>query len=212
MKKLLSLMLSIAIIVLSIPYAFASESANEGGNVSQIKNIIYLIPDGGGYALYDFANMVKEAGGFNAEKFPNKTHTDKGPMNMKTQLAGSMTTACVTGAVTDSAAAGTAMATGYKTTNGYVGIDKSGIPMANLVEAAESVGKATGIISTYYWSHATPAAFTAHASDRNDIYNIYQQVENKGLEVVLGAGYGSVKNYATIQNAIDNGYTVVGIE
>ena len=209
MKKLLSLILSIAILVISIPCTFASESATESSNAGQIKNIIYLIPDGGGYALYDFANMVKMAGGFNAEKFPTKTYTDTNPMSMRAQLAGSMITAPAPGGVTDSAAAGTAMATGHKTINGFVGIDKDGIPKANLVEAAESVGKATGIISTYHWAHATPATFTAHASDRNDLYNIYQQIENKGLEVVLGVGYGQVSKYATIQNAIDNGYTVV---
>lgn len=205
MKKLLSLMLSLAILVVAIPCTFAAES----GNTGQIKNIIYLIPDGGGYALYDFANMVKVAGGFNAEKFPNKTYTDTKPMSMIPQLAGSMTTAPAPGGVTDSAAAGTAMATGYKTINGFVGIDRNGVPKANLVEAAESVGKATGIISTYHWAHATPATFTAHAPDRNDLYDIYQQIENKGLEVVLGVGYGQVSQYATIQNAIDNGYTVV---
>ncbi|MBE7011303.1 MAG: hypothetical protein E7415_01355 [Ruminococcaceae bacterium] len=209
MKKLLSLILSIVILVISIPCTFASDSVEESNNISQIKNIIYLIPDGGGYALYDFANMVKVAGGFNAELFPYKTYTDTNPMSMSSQLAGSMTTAPVTGGVTDSAAAGTAMATGHKTVNGYVGIDKNGVPKANLVEAAESVGKATGIISTYDWTHATPATFTAHASNRGDKYNIYQQVENRGLEVVLGVGYGQVSAYATIQNAIDNGYTVV---
>lgn len=208
MKRLLSLVLSIAIIALPIPCAIVS--ANAGENGGQIKNIIYLIPDGGGYGLYDFANMVKVAGGFNPEKFPNKTPTDTEPMSMRSQLAGSMTTKSASSAVTDSAAAGTAMSTGYKTVNGYVGIDKNGVPKANLVEAAESVGKATGIISTYHWGHATPASFTAHAVDRSDGYNIYQQIENKELEVVLGVGYGMAAQYgATIQNAVDNGYTVV---
>lgn len=213
MKKLLSLMLSIAILVISIPCTFATESVEEVGNVSQIKNIIYLIPDGGGYALYDFANMVKVEGGFDSTKFPNKTYTDTNPMSMRAQLAGSMITASentlLNGGVTDSAAAGTAMATGNKTINGYIGIDKTGVPKANLVEAAEYVGKSTGIISTYDWTHATPAAFTAHASNRGDVYNIYQQVENRGLEVVLGVGYGNISKPASIQNAIDNGYTVV---
>ena len=143
MKKLLSLMLMIVILVGSFPCAFAAESAGE------IKNIIYLIPDGGGYGPYDFANMVKIAGGFDVTKFPTKTPTTTDPMTMRSYLAGSMTTDCITGAVTDSAAAGTAMATGIKTINGFVGINKDMIPVANLVEAAESVGKATGIISTY---------------------------------------------------------------
>ncbi|MBR4720387.1 MAG: alkaline phosphatase [Clostridia bacterium] len=186
-----------------------SEDAIGGETGNGIKNIIYLIPDGGGYPLYDFANLVKIAGGFNTEKFPYKTPTDTEPMSMRSQLAGSMITKSASSAITDSAAAGTAMATGYKTVNGYVGVDKSFTPKANLVEAAESVGKATGIISTYHWSHATPATFTAHAIDRGDDLNIYQQVENKDLEVVLGVGYGMVSQYATIQNAIDNGYTVV---
>ena len=203
-------MLTVAILAASISCTVVPVRAEEVAGSSQIKNIIYLIPDGGGYGLYDFANLVKEAGGFDPELFPNKTPTEQGPMSMRAQLAGSMTTASASSAVTDSAAAGTAMASGYKTVNGYVGIDKNCVPKANLVEAAESVGKATGIISTYHWSHATPAAFTAHAIDRGDDYNIYQQIENKGLEVVLGVGYGMVSQYgATIQNAIDNGYTVV---
>jgi len=209
MKKLLSLMLSAAIFATAVPDSFGTASAEESGGTGQIKNIIYLIPDGGGYGLYDFANMVKVAGGFSTEKFPNKTPTDTEPMSLRAQLAGSVTTASASSSVTDSAAAGTALSSGYKTINGYIGIDKNSVPKANLVEAAESVGKATGIISTYHWSHATPAAFTAHAQDRGDDYNIYQQVENKDLEVVLGVGYGMVSQYATIQNAIDNGYTIV---
>ncbi|MDO5477945.1 MAG: alkaline phosphatase [Clostridia bacterium] len=201
-KRIVSLMLVLMMLASTV---FVTTYATEG----QIKNIIYLIPDGGGYGPYDFANMVKIAGGFDVTKFPTKTPTTTDPMTMRSYLAGSMTTACITGAVTDSAAAGTAMATGVKTVNGYVGIDRDMIPVANLVEAAESADKATGIISTYHWAHATPAAFTAHAEDRNDLLNIYQQIENKGLEVVLGVGYGNVSQYATIQNAIDAGYTVV---
>lgn len=208
MKKLLSLMLSIVLLVISIPCTFVSVNAENNG--SQIKNIIYLIPDGGGYGLYDFANLVKVSGGFNTEKYPYKTPTEQGPMSMRAFLAGSATTKSASSSVTDSAAAGTALSTGYKSVNGYVGIDKNRAPKANLVEAAESVGKATGIISTYHWSHATPATFTAHAIDRGDDYNIYQQIENKGLEVVLGVGYGMVSQYgATIQNAKNNGYTVI---
>ena len=201
-KRLVSLVLVLMIIASMV---YVSANATEG----QIKNIIYLIPDGGGYPLYDFANMVKIAGGLSDEKFPYKTLTDTTPMAMRAYLAGSMTTSPVTGGVTDSAAAGTAMATGHKTINGYLGVDRAGVPKANLVEAAESVGKSTGLIATYEWVHATPASFSAHAMNRSDYKNIYEQMENKGLEVVLGAGYGAVSEYATIQNAIDKGYIIV---
>lgn len=100
-----------------------------------VKNVIYLIPDGGGYALYDFADMVKKNGGFDTEKYPNKTPTNTDELTMKSYLAGSMKTSPYTGGITDSAAAGTAMATGHKTINGYLGIDYRGRPKANLVEA-----------------------------------------------------------------------------
>ena len=172
MKRLLSFVLAMAMLLTMAPSVMAEEAP-------RIKNVIYMIPDGGGYAPYDFANMVKMAGGFEAGLYPNRTPTDTNKMTLKDYLVGSMRTADVTGGVTDSAAAGTAMSTGYKTYGGRLGINSKGRPVANLVEAAQSVGKATGVISDYTWVHATPAAFGAHVMSRNDYYNIYQQMENK---------------------------------
>ena len=202
-KTLLSLLL-----VLSLSTAI-SLPATVYASTPTIKNVIYMIPDGGGYGSYDFSNMVKQAGGFDAVKFPNKTPTDTTPMALGKQLAGSAKTSPFGGGITDSAAAGTALATGHKTINGRIGVNSNGKPIANLVEAAQKVGKATGIVATYEWMHATPAAFTAHAMDRNDYKNMYEQIENQGLDVVLGAGYDAVSSFATIQNAIDNGYTII---
>ncbi len=202
-KRLLAITLSLIMIFSSVSFIYAAE------DTPQIKNIIYLIPDGGGYPLYDFANLVKISGGLPGDKFPYKTLTDTEPMAMRPYLAGSAVTLNVSGGLTDSAAAGTALATGNKTINGYIGIDRAAVPKANLVEAAESVGKSTGLIATYEWVHATPASFSAHVMDRSDYENIYKQMENKGMEVVLGTGYGAVSEYATIQNAIDRGYIIV---
>ncbi len=70
--------------------------------------------------------------------------------------------------VTDSAAAGTALATGYKTNNGYVGIDKDRNEIMSLTELAVSQGKATAVMSTEVLTGATPAAFSAHADSRSD--------------------------------------------
>ena len=44
---------------------------------------------------------------------------------------------------------------------------------------------------------------------RENYRNLYEQIENQGIDVVLGSGYGAVKNYATIDNAVERGYTVV---
>lgn len=184
-----------------------NEEGDEGEEGTVIKNVIFMIPDGAGYGSYDFSNDVKVAGGFDDAKFPYKTPVDNSPMTLRSYFAGSSGTLNVYNSMTDSAAAGTALATGVKTINNYVGIDRRKMPRANLTEAALSVGKAAGIVSTYEWCHATPASFVAHSLQRTDYGDFFRQVENKGLQVVLGAGYGTVP--ATIQNAIDGGYTVV---
>ena len=69
---------------------------------------------------------------------------------------------------TDSAAAGTALATGYKTYNRYIGMDSDGNPVKNLTELANELGKATAVLSTDSRSGATPSTFSAHAADRGD--------------------------------------------
>lgn len=69
---------------------------------------------------------------------------------------------------TDSAAAATALATGYKTTNYYVGKTPDGSNVQNVRELAHSTGAKTGILTTAKIEDATPAAFLAHAMDRND--------------------------------------------
>lgn len=226
--KILSYLLTLCMICTCVPMsAFAvpaavtvSDSAYETvqENVSaelqadapQIKNIIYLIPDGAGYGSLDFSNDVKMAGGFDDTKFPYKTPVDDSPMTLFDYHAGSMVTLNVYNSMTDSAAAGTALSTGYKTINNYLGLDRRKMPHANLTEAAQSVGKATGLVSTYEWPHATPASFAVHSVQRTAYGDFYRQIENKGLQVVLGAGYGSVESYGgNKQTAIDNGYTFV---
>lgn len=70
--------------------------------------------------------------------------------------------------VTDSAAAGTALATGYKTNNGSLGLDGNGQPVKSLTELGNELGKATAVMSTESRTGATPAAFLSHAPDRKD--------------------------------------------
>lgn len=104
-------------------------------------------------------------------------------------VALSMRTASADGIVTDSAAAATAMATGFKTNNGYVGVDPDGNRLPNVLEEAEAADKATGVVTTVQWTDATPAGFLAHAQDRQDQEEIGRQiVDESGADVVMGAG------------------------
>ena len=70
--------------------------------------------------------------------------------------------------LTDSAAAGTAMATGYKTYNKYIGLDKDGAERKSLTELAAELGLATAVMSTETATGATPSAFSAHTESRNN--------------------------------------------
>ena len=73
---------------------------------------------------------------------------------------------------TDSAASGTALASGYKTKNGYVGKDKDKNDVKSLTEFAIELGKSTAVMSTEPLHGATPAAFSAHAVSRDDTADI----------------------------------------
>ena len=70
--------------------------------------------------------------------------------------------------LTDSAAASTALACGYKTLNSHAGTDAEGNQLQSLTELAAEKGKATGIMSTDKLVGATPAGFTAHVEYRDD--------------------------------------------
>lgn len=68
--------------------------------------------------------------------------------------------------VTDSAAAGTALATGSKTNNSYIGVDAEGNELRNLVDVASEGGYLSGLVTNVGINHATPSAFYGHTSDR----------------------------------------------
>ena len=82
---------------------------------------------------------------------------------------------CITNSndgTTDSAAAATALATGFITKNSYVGIDKDGNELKSLTELAVELGFKTAVMSTEASTGATPAGFSAHTNSREDTYGI----------------------------------------
>ena len=80
----------------------------------------------------------------------------------------------IRGYVTDSAASATALATGYKTTNGRIGRDKDANDLMSITELAASLGMNTAVMSTEGQTGATPSGFSAHA-DARDQYDIIKE-------------------------------------
>ena len=96
----------------------------------------------------------------------------------------------VTRNYTDSAAAATALATGVKTGNGVLGMNAALQPVPNVVERAEALGKATGVVSTVLFTSATPAGFVVHKKSRHDYGRIGADMILKSeVDVIMGAGH-----------------------
>ncbi|PNR95877.1 alkaline phosphatase [Petrotoga olearia] len=91
--------------------------------------------------------------------------------------------------VTDSAAAGTALASGYKTDNGFIGMLPEGEVVPTIAEVLAEQGYKTGVIATSRITHATPAAYYGHTNDRDAEQVLAEQLVNSNLTVVLGGGW-----------------------
>ena len=149
-KRVINFLLVAVMLFANIQSVFANNYSTE----AQIKNIIYMIPDGGGMAPFYLADYVKQEGGL-TDKFPNATPVEKGEMYIKQYLVGAETTHSASDAVTDSAAAGTALSSGYKTNNGYIGLTPEKKPRASILDLCQDMGKNTGLVATYEWTNGT---------------------------------------------------------
>lgn len=90
--------------------------------------------------------------------------------------------------ITDSAAGGSALSTGVKTRNGMLGLAPDSTLVPNLMEIAKVAGLSTGVVSTSYVTHATPAAFVAHDTLRNNYEDIAKWFLKGTADVFIGGG------------------------
>ncbi|MCG9695615.1 alkaline phosphatase [Shewanella sp. Isolate11] len=96
--------------------------------------------------------------------------------------------ATISGTVTDSAAAATALATGIKSYNGAISVDVNKHPIATIMELAKKRGLSTGVAVTSQINHATPAAFLSHNESRRNYDELAQSYLNTDADVLLGGG------------------------
>jgi len=148
------------------------------GQLFAAQNVILIIGDGMGF------EHVK-AGSYYATG-------QAGQLAFEQYYKCSVTTYPLGGGVTDSAAAGTAMATGHKVPNGVISQASNGSPYTTILEYAKSMGKSTGIVSTVSIADATPAAFGAHEPSRSNITNIINDyLYGSKPNIIFGGGSGS---------------------
>jgi len=142
---------------------------------AQVNNVIFLIGDGMSYAQVTLARL--KAAGQNGllymEKMPVTGY-------IKTHSANSL--------VTDSAAAGTALACGVKTNNKMIAMDPNETPYQTILEAAKIKGMKTGLVVTSTVTHATPASFASHVKSRKNEIKIAEHILQNRVNVILGGG------------------------
>lgn len=91
---------------------------------------------------------------------------------------------------TDSAAAGTALMTGRKTSVGRINVDWSGTQSFEAIaQVAMDKGLSAGTVTSVMVSHATPAAAIAHNRSRDNYADIFNEMLGAGLSVIMGAGH-----------------------
>ena len=186
---LMSFLLSIAAF-LGIYDAPAQKPEDE----NQIKNVIYLIGDGMGF------NHLEKT----------KKERNVALVMDSFEIRGSSRTRSLSSSVTDSAAGGTALSTGVRTGNSMVGVyyeDKNAnisYPK-NITELCMERGMMTGVITTDETSGATPAAFSAHSSNRNNKDDITNDQLTSDIDIIWGRANG----VATKSAAETNGYEYI---
>lgn len=144
------------------------------------KYVFYLIGDGLGASQRQIAEYYLQ----------HMTGNNTATLAMNDMdVAGINTTYSLDTLVTDSAAAGTALACGVKTNNGMIAQTPDGTNVKTLVEATQELGYATGVVSSTRITHATPATFYAHNADRNNEAGIAEDLVNSGVDFIAGGGY-----------------------
>ncbi|MFJ8457068.1 alkaline phosphatase [Bacillus paramycoides] len=189
-KKIMGLTLASTITLGSLA-AGGMMSGNEVKAVAkkaakQPKNVIIMVMDGTSSSVITLARWYKGA-----------------PLALDQIVSGGVRTYSAESAITDSAPAATALATGNKSNSGYVGVLPSVVnspglepvkeeckfrPVANVLEGAKRSGRATGIIATSEIQHATPASFSAHHANRKNFEVLGEQQVYQNIDVVLGGG------------------------
>ena len=96
--------------------------------------------------------------------------------------------------VTDSAASGTALASGKKTDNGMIGMEPDMKHTVSIAEKAHALGVRVGIATSVSINHATPASFYAHQKSRNMYYAIGKELPVSGFEFFAGGGFDQALN------------------
>lgn len=185
------------VILLVLVYGSGCNSNAYLSSSGKAKNVILIIGDGMGLS-HLYGAITVYAGDMNVERVKN---------------IGIVKTYSYDNYITDSAASGTAMATGKKTRNGMLGLSPDSLRLKNLTEIAHRNNLSAGVVSTSAVTHATPASFVSHNISRNNYEEIALDFLKTQPDVFIGGGKNNFSKREDgkdlIQELKDQGYDVV---
>ncbi len=158
------------------------------------KNVILFIGDGMGFEHIKAAGMFENGKSetLSFEFLPHQAGVKSLSVNRE---------------ITDSASAGTAMATGVKVYNGVISMSLpgNGSSLKTILEYCKEIDRSTGLVTTTFITHATPAAFGAHEPTRHNYLNIASDYLTETRPNIL---FGGAK-YISHASAEKAGYVVI---
>jgi alkaline phosphatase len=169
--------LAVSLWVLLLAFALAGPSP---AVTQPPKNIIIMFADGAAPTQWDFGRYSSTV----LRRQPFAT-TD---VVFRQGALGLLVTSPHGTYVTDSAAAASAMATGFKVANGAVSITPDGKSPRTVMEAAKAAGKRIGLVTTATVYDATPVAFAVHSKSRRDSQALVDQLLALEPDVLMGGG------------------------
>ena len=176
--------------------------------MAQAKYVFFFIGDGMGPNQVLTAEMYQAA---------VKGQNGRVPLCMSQfPYSGQAATFSASDGITDSAAAGTCLASGKKTNNGMIGQTPDGVPVYSVASQLKKEGWGIGIMSTVPVDHATPASHYAHAEKRSNYYLIGTHLTESNFDFFGGGGFQrpNDKHNPSAPNLYDlarqAGYTLVG--
>lgn len=148
----------------------------------QVKYVFYFIGDGMGVNQINVTETYLAA---------LKGRIGFEPILMSSlPVVGMVNTYSATNGVTDSAAGGTALATGHKTKNGAIGVLQDlETPVSSIAAWAQKAGKAVGVATTVSITHATPASFYGHQPRRQMYYELGQDLCKSDYDFFAGSDF-----------------------
>lgn len=174
-------------------YSLYTPTYKNDGAKTKVKNVILLIGDGMGLAQIQAGLSAN----FGQSNIVNMRHI------------GFSRTEASNSDFTDSAAGGTALATGHKTNNRYIGVDANGATVASIPDTLAQYGIKSAIISAGDITDATPAAFYAHQIDRTMSHAIAADFKKSNVDILVGSRRESFlgnKDGKLMQQLYEKGY------